>query len=113
MATDRPLWPAITALLLLTTLVLASAPLVPSAHANAVVATVSVGSYPLGVAYDSSKGEVFVANNGRYNVPDNTVSVISDQVNTTTSDLTLYLVAGAAVVAVGIFVGFVVVRRRR
>jgi DNA-binding beta-propeller fold protein YncE len=40
---------------------------------NAVVATITVGSGPLGVAYDGGKGEIFVANSGS-----NTVSVISD-----------------------------------
>ncbi|MGB6462713.1 MAG: hypothetical protein WBF38_00615, partial [Nitrosotalea sp.] len=37
------------------------------------VATVPVGSNPEGVAYDSGKGEIFVAN-----VATNSVSVISD-----------------------------------
>src|SRR5208337_691019 len=37
------------------------------------IATVTVGNAPRGMAYDSSKGEVYVAN-----MADNTVSVISD-----------------------------------
>jgi len=56
---------------------------------NALVANVRVEAEPtgheagtrlLGIAYDPSKGEVFVANNGDY-LP-NTVSVISDATNT-------------------------------
>ncbi len=43
-----------------------------SDSANAVVATVGVGSNPSGVDYDDARGEVFAANSG-----DNTVSVIS------------------------------------
>ena len=46
---------------------------VPISHAQTVVATVNVGSGPQGIAYDSGKGEVFVANNYA-----NAVSVISD-----------------------------------
>jgi DNA-binding beta-propeller fold protein YncE len=38
-----------------------------------VVATVPVGRLPAGIAYDSTKGELFVTN-----YLDNTVSVISD-----------------------------------
>ena len=41
--------------------------------------TVSVGTNPYGAAYDSAKGEVFVANEG-----DGTVSVISDSFGTST-----------------------------
>ena len=44
-----------------------------SVHAIAVTSTITVGTSPTGVAYDSAKGEVFVANTGY-----NTVSVISD-----------------------------------
>ena len=47
------------------------------ASSPSVVATIPVGNQPWGVAYDSAKGEIFVAN---YN--DNTVSVISDSTNT-------------------------------
>jgi YVTN family beta-propeller protein len=42
-----------------------------------VVATIPVGTYPEGVEYDSSKGEIFVTN-----YRDSTVSVISDSTNT-------------------------------
>ena len=42
-----------------------------------VSATITVGSGPAGIAYDSGKGEMFVANHD-----DNTVSVISDSTNT-------------------------------
>ena len=75
-ARGRPLRPVVVALLLLTAVVISSAPLSPPAHAQAVVATVSVGSAPDAAAYDSSKGEVFVANGG-----DDTVSVVSDATN--------------------------------
>src|SRR5437016_14113606 len=60
-------------LIQLATLVIASSLVVPFARAETVVATVPVGSIPEGVAYDSAKGEVFVANVGS-----NTVSVIYD-----------------------------------
>lgn len=40
-------------------------------------ATIKVGQFPSGVAYDSGKGEIFVTNLG-----DGTVSVISDETNT-------------------------------
>ena len=43
---------------------------------NAVVATVNVGTGPLGIAYDSDRGEIFVANSDN-----NTVSVITDATN--------------------------------
>ncbi len=53
---------------------------------NDVVANVSVGVYPVGVAYDSGEGEIFVVDDGyssntTYN---NIVSVISDANNTVT-----------------------------
>jgi YVTN family beta-propeller protein len=47
------------------------------AHADSVIATISVGSRPFGIAFDSSNGNVYV---GNYN--DNNVSVISGQTNT-------------------------------
>ena len=40
------------------------------------VATVTVGTHPDNIAYDSNKGEIFVVNYGG-----NTVSVISDKSN--------------------------------
>ena len=49
---------------------------VNSVHAAGVTATITVGSQPEGVAYDSGMGEVFVANYGS-----GTVSVISDSTN--------------------------------
>ncbi len=48
-----------------------------TASALSVVATISVGSQPRGTAYDSAKGEMFVANGVT-----NNVSVISDTSNT-------------------------------
>ena len=47
-----------------------------TASALSVVATITVGNVPTYVAYDSAKGEVFVANDGS-----NSVSVISDTTN--------------------------------
>src|SRR5437879_1504861 len=75
---------AVVALLLLATLVLPSAFLTPSGHAAAVVATLTVGRAPHAVAYDSSKGEIFVANQN-----DSNVSVISDMTNTTVATVTV------------------------
>jgi YVTN family beta-propeller protein len=55
--------------------------MIKMAHAEAVVATISVedGAGPNGLAYDSGKGEIFVADN---NI--NRVSVISDSTNKVT-----------------------------
>ena len=50
---------------------------VNEAHAVGVTATITVGSYPLGIAYDSGNGEIYVANSAS-----DTVSVISDKNNT-------------------------------
>jgi len=77
MAMGHPLRPVLVALLLLLVFVVSLVPLAPPAHAQSIVATVSVGDYPQGVAYDSSKGEVFVSNS-----QNNTISVISDANNT-------------------------------
>ena len=52
--------------------------------AQTVTATVPVGAQPLFLAYDSGKGEVFVAN---FN--DSTVSVISDSSNTVTATVSV------------------------
>ena len=51
---------------------------------NAIVTTVTVGSYPNGEAYDSAKGEIYVCNGG-----DSTVSVISDSSNTIIATITV------------------------
>src|SRR3989442_4275033 len=48
---------------------------------NAVVASIAVGAYTVGVAYDSGKGEVFVAKQIIANQGSNTVTVISDATN--------------------------------
>src|SRR5260370_12888208 len=56
--------------------VLTSAFFAQFAHAQNVVSTVSVGSRPWAVAYDASKGEIFVAN-----YHDNTASAISALTN--------------------------------
>src|ERR1017187_8501737 len=65
-----------TPLIFLGLLIVASALAIPFANAQTLVATVTVGSQPYGIAYDSAKGEVFVAN-----AASNTVSVISDSTN--------------------------------
>jgi len=64
-------------LILLAALALISGISLPLAHGQLVLATVSVGENPVGIAYDSAAGEVFVANYFQ-----NTVSVISDSTNT-------------------------------
>ncbi len=51
-----------------------------SVHAAAATATITVGNSPVGVAYDSGKGEIFVANNWA-----NTVSVLSDSSGTSST----------------------------
>ena len=50
---------------------------------NAVVATVTAGNFPYGMAYDSAKGEVFV-----FNEDSGTVSVISDSSNSVVATIT-------------------------
>ena len=50
-------------------------------HALGVTATVTVGNLPGAVAYDSAKGEIFVANEGVV-AGTSTISVISDSNNT-------------------------------
>ena len=53
-------------------------------HAASVSSTIKVGASPTGVAYDSAKGEIFVANSGS-----NTVSIISDQTNAVIKTVTV------------------------
>jgi YVTN family beta-propeller protein len=74
-----------SALTFLALLVLISALVAPSAHAqDEVVANVGVGSFPFGLAYDSGKGEVFVANSFS-----NIVSVISDSTDKVVANITV------------------------
>ena len=63
-------------LLFVTIFVLSAFNLVNAASTLAVSATITVGQFPEGIAYDSGKGEIFVSNQG-----DGTVSVISDITN--------------------------------
>ena len=61
---------------------------------NKVVANVTVGNYPTGVAYDSVLGKVFVANSNNNrgitgNSADNTVSVILDSSNKVVANVTV------------------------
>ena len=71
-----------SAILILITIVLAMSA-ANTVHALGVTATVTVGNLPGAVAYDSAKGEIFVANGGS-----NTVSVISDSSVTSSSPST-------------------------
>ena len=67
------IWKSLS-LLLLVIFVLSS---VNAAQALGVTVTIPVGKAPMGIAYDSAKGEIFVTNG-----QDNTTSVISDSTNT-------------------------------
>lgn len=58
--------------------------IVYSAQAASVTATISVGTAPTGVAYDSAKNEIFVANSGY-----NTVSIFSDVNNALVKTVTV------------------------
>jgi YVTN family beta-propeller protein len=53
-----------------------------SVHAVELIRTVRVGDYPLGIAYDSGNGEIYVANSAS-----DTVSVISDKNNTVVANI--------------------------
>ncbi len=65
-------------------------------HAIEVTATIPVGTNPEGVAYDSGKGEIFVANSDS-----NSISVLSDSSNTSTSQSsTLPELSGAVLILV-------------
>ena len=57
---------------------------ISSVDAIGVTNTISVGSTPEGIAYDSAKGELFVANYGG-----TTVSVISDSTNAVIKTITV------------------------
>jgi YVTN family beta-propeller protein len=63
-------------LALLALSVFASSLAFPLANGQTVTATVPVGTGPFGLAYDSAKDEIFVANQGS-----DTVSVVSDSNN--------------------------------
>jgi YVTN family beta-propeller protein len=63
-----------------------------SDSANAVVATVPVGPFPMGIAYDSAKGEMFVTNQGKSATSSSpaassSVSIISDATNAVVATL--------------------------
>ena len=78
MANHHHLRAVVLALLLLAAFFPQSALLAPFVHAESVVGrTVVVGNNPDGIAYDASKGELFVANSDEIG----TVSVISDTAN--------------------------------
>ena len=59
---------------------------VQAAYAIGVTKTIAVGKTPEGVAYDSGKGEIFVAN---YGSGANSVSVISDSNNQVIKTITV------------------------
>jgi len=71
-------------IIFLFSLVLSSDRVLFATAQGAVVATVTVGNSPYGVAYDSAKGEVFVANGAS-----NTVSVISDGNNAVVKNIAI------------------------
>jgi len=70
-----------TSISILFTLILALTA-INAVHAAPVTANITVGSSPIGVAYDSGKNEVFVANAG------GKVSIISDKTNTVVANVT-------------------------
>ena len=57
-----------------------------SDETNTVVANVSVGPFPDGIAYDSAKGELFVSSSGS-TASRGSVSIISDATNTVTASV--------------------------
>jgi DNA-binding beta-propeller fold protein YncE len=69
----------ISSILILFTIVLALSAS-NTVHAVGVIGTITVGDFPNDVAYDSGKGEIFVADQGS-----SVVSVISDASGTTSS----------------------------
>jgi DNA-binding beta-propeller fold protein YncE len=54
-------------------------------HAKAAISTIGIGNIPLGLAYDSGRGEVFVANNGN----NGSISVVSDTTNNLVANISL------------------------
>ena len=63
-------------------------PVTPSLLVNKFAQTIQVGDEPMGIAYDSVKGEIFVANGGNGN-GNRSVSVINDATNTVVSTIPL------------------------
>ena len=62
-----------------------------SDNTNKIVATIPVGKNPCGLAYDDSKGEIFVTG-----FIDSTVSVISDSSNSVVATVQLVGVGGSS-----------------
>jgi len=61
-------------------------------HAQTVINKVTVGPEPLAIAYDSGKGEMFVANQGSFSsLANGNVSVIDDATNTVVATVTVGL----------------------
>ena len=84
----------ISAILILLTIILAISA-VNAVHALGVTATVTVGNLPGAVAYDSAKGEIFVANEG-VAAGTSTISVISDSNNTAVATIPVEAPFGVA-----------------
>jgi DNA-binding beta-propeller fold protein YncE len=84
----------IAAILILFTIVLALSA-ANATHALGVTATVTVGNLPGAVAYDSGKGEIFVANEGVV-AGTSTISVISDSNNTAVATIPVEAPFGVA-----------------
>jgi hypothetical protein len=70
----------VTASFLLAAFVPPSSVSAPFAYARSTVATISVGNHPWDIAYDSSRGELFVASGAWIGPPfvAGTVSIVSD-----------------------------------
>ncbi len=71
-------------LVLMFAVVFACSIVVSGVHASEVTSTITVGTSPTGLAYDLSKGEIFVANSGY-----NTITVISDNTNAVVKTITV------------------------
>ena len=84
----------ISAILILLTIILAMSA-VNAVYALGVTATVTVGNLPGAVAYDSAKGEIFVANEG-VAAGTSTISVISDSNNTAVATIPVEAPFGVA-----------------
>jgi DNA-binding beta-propeller fold protein YncE len=84
----------ISAILILLTIILAMSA-VNAVYALGVTATVTVGNLPGAMAYDSAKGEIFVANEG-VAAGTSTISVISDSNNTAVATIPVEAPFGVA-----------------
>ena len=76
--------PLILSLIFIIIIVLSTTNVVQAASELAIPPMTKVGASPMGIAYDSGKGEIFVANEG-----DGTVSILSDINNTVVATVTV------------------------